>query len=334
MKAPDMVRSFDLLYKMAATGGRADALFGTDEELLRQAVEKCVIEKSTPDYYLEFPLSGTPCTDLVVLYTRITDGFQFPPGRGFGYQRMIDWYSTLPSDRGYAMGFEVDTGSKKTDQAGIYFQPRRSIELIEPFLKTVGEEKRASSYLAVSKRLPSHMPSSYIGLFPGRPGSITRIGGYMTVETSKALAETPGLLEESFEAAGFQAWDNEMLSICRDLYSSAKETDFQFDILPDGSLGDTFGLDISLLHIKPKEAARWLEEGNEKTIMAKLKNYGLIDDRYKMLAQASFAKGIYAAKEDKATGLFKLFCRFAYVKVKFKKKKPQTVKFYLRLNAC
>ncbi len=37
MKAPDMVRSFDLLYKMAATGGSADALFGTDEELLRQA---------------------------------------------------------------------------------------------------------------------------------------------------------------------------------------------------------------------------------------------------------------------------------------------------------
>lgn len=318
---------------MAATDGRDAELFGECGSLLRSAAENAMIENSLPCFYLEFPLSGNPCTDLVVLYEEVASDSRFAHGNGFGYQEMLDWYSTLPVDRGYAMGFEVDTGTGQTDKAGIYFQPRSSTELIKPFLKTVGEESRASSYLAVSEHLPSHMPSAYIGLFPGREESPMRIGGYTSPDTSIMLAESPGVLRDAFEAIGFTAWDDEMLAICRDLYSVAEDTDYQFDIYPDGSLGDTFGLDMSLRHIHPNEAVRWIEQGNGKEIFIKLKNYGLIDDRYKKIPGASFAKGIPVTKEDGHAALLGLSCRFSYVKVKFKAGKPMPAKLYLRLNA-
>ncbi len=177
------------------------------------------------------------------------------------------------------------------------------------------------------------MPTSYIGLFPGRAESPMRIGGYMSAKTSEALAESPDLLRKSFEAAGFPAYNDEMLSICRDLYSVAGLMHFQFDIYPDGSLGDTFGLDISLLHIKPAEADEWLMDERKNGIFTKLKDYGLIDERYKKLAGASFVKGISAAKKDGSTGVLILSNRFSYVKVKFRAGAPVTTKLFLHLNA-
>jgi hypothetical protein len=333
MRAPAMTEAFDLLYMMAATGGRDIELFGSSGQLLHNAAEKAMTGKNTPGYYLEFPLGGKPYADLLVLYRRISSDLQLDPGCGFGYRKMLEWYSTLPSVSGFFIGFEMDTGSGPADKAGIYFQPRTSPELVKPFLESVGEEKRASYYFAISDRLPSHMPSAYIGLFPGRPDSPMRIGGYMNAETSKNMAENPAFLRKTFEAVGFRAWDEEMLSICRNLYSVAGRTDFQFDILPDGSLGDTFGLSISANHIRPAETTQWLEVGDGSRIMAKLKAYGLIDDRYKKLAGASFAKGIPVEQGDGRVRLLTLSSRFNYVKVKFKAGKPITAKFYLRLKA-
>jgi len=333
MRAPDMIGSFDLLYMMAATGGRDTGLFGGSGQLLHAAVEKARIGENIPEYYLEFPLAGKPYADLLVLYGGISPDSPLAPGCGFGYQKMIGWYSALPTGHRFSMGFALDTGSGRTDRAGIYFQPFSSLELVEPFLRSVGEEKRAADYLAVSARLPAYMPSAYIGLFPGRPDSPLRIGGYMKAETARSIAGSPALLRGAFESVGFRAWDEEMLSFCRDLYAAAGVTDFQFDVCPDGTLGDTFGLSVSPVHTAPAAAAQWLEEGNGSTIMAKLKQYGLVDDRWKMLHGASFAKGIPVKQEDGRVRLLELSSRFNYVKVKFKAGKPVLAKFYLRLNA-
>jgi hypothetical protein len=327
-----MIEAFDLLYMLVATGGRDKELFGENGELLHKTVEKAFIGECIPDFYLEFPLAGKPSVDLLTLYGKLPSPLRLGPGCGFGYEKMLDWYSTLPSGRGYYMGFEMDTGLGPTDKAGIYFQPRRSLELVEPFLKTVGEEKRASSYLELSEHLPPYMSPSYIGLFPGRPDFPMRIGGYMSAGTSKDIAEAPALLRNIFEAAGFKSWNAEMLSICRDLYSAAKDTDFQFDIYPDGSIGDTYGLDISLRHIKTAKAAQWILEGNGSVIMTKLKDYGLIDDRYKKLADIPFAKGIPVERKDGSICTLGLSVQFSDVKVKFRAGKPMTAKFYLRLN--
>ncbi len=40
MKAPEMIESFDLLYKMAATCGRDEVLFGGCGQLLHDAAKK------------------------------------------------------------------------------------------------------------------------------------------------------------------------------------------------------------------------------------------------------------------------------------------------------
>ncbi len=334
MRASEINDSFELMYMMAATGGRGDELFGDCENLLLKAVKNFAIEGSTPSFYLEFPLIGEPCADISLVYNYLPAGSLLPCMSFFGYQKAVEWYHALPLERGYSIGFEVDASSGETDKAGIVFQQRRSPELIEPFLKNIGEERRAASYLTVSERLPSHMSSAYIAIFPGRPEAVTRMGGYMNAETSNAIAESPEFLRSSFEAAGFKAWNDEMLSLCRALYSAAGATDFQFDICPDGSLSDTFGLNISLNHVRPADALRCTKEADEKAIFAKLKQYGLIDERYKKLPGASFAKGFPGTRYDGSAGLLALSSRFSYVKVKFKGGKPVTTKFYMLMKAA
>ena len=48
-----------------------------------------------------------------------------------------------------------------------------------------------------------------------------------------------------FERIGFIAFDDEMLERCSSFMRIAPAVDFQFDIMADGTLGDTFGLSLS-----------------------------------------------------------------------------------------
>ena len=333
MKQPSPLEVFDLLYALAARDGREEALLGSSVSLARPVVEKSLIGGGYPGVYLEIPLLGTPRFDLLLGYGEMPPGARFPSGAGFGYQVLFDWFSSLPQGHGASCGFSMDTGSGETEKPGVYLQHRKKAGLAAPFLDAIGEGGRLSSYLKVLDRLPEGMPASYLGLFPGREKTPLRIGGYMGKSLIAAAAREPGPLRDCFDQIGFGAYDGSTLKACGEILSLATHADFQLDILPDGTVGDVFGLSLSFNGVRPRQAAEWMEAGPGRDMMALMERWGLSDDRWKLLPGAALSKGVPVETEDGGEALLGLAIRFNYAKVKFKAGTPVSAKFYLRLQA-
>ncbi|MDO4538516.1 MAG: hypothetical protein Q4B54_10180, partial [Coriobacteriales bacterium] len=285
-----------------------------------------------PNAYLEFPLLGEPGFDLLTVHAKVEQGARFAPGAGYGYQAMFDWYETVCADRAISCGIELDTSTGETERAGAYLQQREHTELVEPFLSSVGEAARAAGYLEMLERMPQGWPAAYVGLFPGRPGTPLRIGGYLAHDRRKLYAQDPEALGKAFDVIGFAHYDDAMLARCSEFMGHAPSVDFQFDIMEDGTLGDTFGLSLSFNETRPRQAQWCMTQGYGATLMKTLQTWGLADDRWRLIADAAFARHVPFEREDGSDGRFALCVLFNYAKVKFRACEAQPAKFYLILQ--
>ncbi|MDO4805998.1 MAG: hypothetical protein Q4A07_01995 [Coriobacteriales bacterium] len=333
MHKPSQMTVFDALYGIAARDGREEALFGRSIELARPAYQKALIGDGYPSAYLEFPLLGEPRFDLLCVHGHVRPGATFEPGAGFGYQAMFDWFSGAGVADDVSCGIELDCGDGETERASVYLQQRIHAELVAPFLESIGEGARAWSYEAVCSRMPTGLPPAYVGLFPGRPGSPLRIGGYLSDSARRACANSPRELARAFDAIGFCAYDGPMLGRCAEFMGEAPSVDFQFDIMADGSLGGTFGLSLSFNETRPREAHACMEVGYGADLMSTLEDWGLADDRWKLIADAAFARHVGFERENGGEGRLALCVLFNYAKIKFTDCNPQPAKFYLVLQA-
>ena len=331
---PSQMTAFDALYSIAAGDGRGEALFGNSFAIARGAYERTLIGDGYPDFYFEFPLLGSPGFDLLSVHKTVQPGSRFAPGSGFGYQAMFDWFSNVcETGVNVSCGIELDTSDGETERAGAYLQYRKHVDLIAPFLESIGEEARTESFLNVADRMPEGWPPAYVGLFPGREGTPMRIGGYLGHSVQEACVDDPSLLAAHFDQIGFSAYDDEMISRCSVLMSLAPSIDFQFDIMPDGNLSDVFGLSVSFNESKPSQAHVCMESGYGAQICKTLQAWGLADERWKLIAGAAFGRHVPFDREDGSQGRFALCCLFNYAKVKFAGTEAQPAKFYLRMSA-
>lgn len=333
MRRPTQMEAFDAMYSIAAADGREDALFGGSIGLARPAFERTLIGSGYPSAYLEFPLLGEPGFDLLSVHASVERGATFAPGAGFGRQAMFDWFAGVCDGDAVSCGLELDTSTGETEAAGVYLQFRNRTDLVAPFLESIGESARLDGYMDALGRMPQGWPPAYIGLFPGRPGTPLRIGGYMGGAAKDACAADPSFLAGQFRRIGFTAFDGPMLERCAEFMALAPGVDFQFDIMPDGRLSDTFGLSLSFNETKPRQARACMEDGYGARICETLARWDLADDRWKLIADAAFARHIAYEREDGGEGRFALCVLFNYAKVKFTACEPQPAKFYLILNA-
>lgn len=334
MRKPTQMEVFDALYTLAAGGGRKEALFGNSYELARPAFERTLIGKQYPVVHIEFPLLGEPCFDLLTSPGMVEAGDRFAPGAGFGHQATFDWYASVCEQYGaLGCGFELDLSAGETERAAVYFQQFEHYELVEPFLATVGEAERARDYHNILNRMPKGWPPAYVGLFPGRPGTPMRMGGYLDLNELTRCGEDPSHLGECFRQIGFSAFDDTMLVRCTELIRLAPLVDFQFDITTEGRLGNTFGLSLGFSTVAPREAKECMESGYGTQIMQMLQGWGLADDRWKLVADAAFARHVGYTRDDGSEGRFALCTRFNFAKVKFKACEAQPAKFYLTCDA-
>ena len=333
MQKPTQMQAFDALYQIAAEEGRGEALFGSSIELARDAYERTLIGEGYPHAYLEFPLLGEPGFDILSVHEEVERGAVFAPGAGFGRQAMFDWFAGVCDGGSVSCGIELDTSTGETEQAGVYLQFRDRTELVAPFLDSIGESARTSGYMDAFGRMPEGWPPAYVGLFPGRPGTPLRIGGYLGQQVKDACAADPAFLGEQFRRIGFTAFDDEMLARCAEFMALAPSIDFQFDIMADGSLGDTFGLSLSFNETKPRQARECMADGSGAQICSLMQDWGLADDRRKLIAGAAFARHVPFEREDGSEGRFALCILFNYAKVKFTACEARPAKFYLLLQA-
>ncbi len=334
MEKPTQLQAFDALYTIAAGDGRGEALFGDCFELSHDAYARTLIGSGYPTAYLEFPLLGKPGFDLLSGHDFVEPGERFAPGAGFGHQAMFDWFAGVcEPDNTVSCGFELDLSAGETETAGVYLQHRMRMELVAPFMESIGESARTQSYLDAAYNMPEGWPSAYVGLFAGRAGTPMRIGGYLSEAELEHCADDSAHLGRRFRQIGFTAFDDTMLARCSEFMQLAPAVDFQFDIMPDGTFGDMFGLSLSFNETKPRQARACMETGYGARLMQTLQNWGLADDRWKLIAGASFARHVGYEREDGTEGRLALMVRLNYAKVKFSACQPSPAKFYLMCMA-
>ena len=327
--------ALQMLLLHAASAGRGELLFGECLERVKKILPDFVNPGDLddfPDLYLEFPLLGDPFLDVTVLYTNIPDDALIASPLAAGTEQMMAWLAQVKNKYpDVCGGFEIDTKHTSRVTAAVHFQPREHTELAEEFCEIIGEQQYGQLYVKTVGHMPEDLKLSYFGLFKGRPGSPLRVGGYMNREQTTSCADDTDNLIRLFGAAGFTAYDEPMIrEISSVLAVSPGTVDFQFDIYPDGSVGDSFAIGTSFA-IQQREAilaSFYDREGSGAKYFDLLQKWGIADARRKKGLEAVFT-GALPMKEGALT--FSVFPQ--WFKVRWTGRKLQPAKMYLLAKA-
>jgi hypothetical protein len=330
MIAPSHADAFEALCLQAADDGRGSALFGDCIERVRTTTRPFFISEKCPDAYLEFPLIGSPFLDVTLLYSNLKPGSRVNSTIAAGTEPMLDWFSEMCGQfDDISCGYELDTSKMEVPPAAVHFQPRKHSELVEPFCKVIGEAERAKLYLDCDARLPQGWKLSFFGIFRGRPGSALRVCGYLGAEERNRCAHDPRRFAELFNSVGFTAYNNEMLDAASTLLAtSMRGIDFQFDVYPDGTLGDTFALDAQFELTRAQEARKSFSSGTGAHVMQLLESWGIVDRRWEATPDMAFTRSIPIELEDGSLGKFGFTLLPQWVKVRWRDGVLQPSKLY------
>jgi hypothetical protein len=243
---------------------------------------------------------------------------------------IIDWFAGACSEIEHVCcGFELDVKDPTLPRAAVHFQPRSHLELVEPFFEAVGEPERARLYLDLAARMPQGWPLSFFGLFKGRPGSPLRVCGYLDDTEKKTCAEDPGCIAAAFDQVGFTAYSGEMLARVSELMGAAPGTvDFQFDIYDDGRIGDIFAIDVQFGIEQPETVRSSFEEGAASRVLGTLEGWGAADNRWRLAADAAFARSVDVEFDDGETGRYAFTLMPQWTKARWSNGVLQPAKLY------
>ena len=297
--------AFQVLLLQAAGEGRGTALFGDSLARAREAIPPFLVGKRFPNVYFEHPLAGKPFLDVTVLLAQLDSGARIDSPAAGDHGAMMDWYADVRRRYSRAsFGFELDTKEAMLPAAGVHFQPRADIELVRPFCEAAGEPERAEPYLSQAARMPEDWQLSFFGMFRGRPSSPLRICGYLDDVEKNACSASPTRLAAMFDAIGFTSYDSAMLAQVATLMEATPGTvDFQFDVFPDSTLGDTFAIDMQFGIEQPEAVQFSFEQGAGSRVMRLLESMGAADGRWRVAIRSAFARAIPMRLADEGEGL-------------------------------
>ena len=335
MRAPTFADAFEVLCLQAAGEGRGTVLFGDSFARARKATRPFIVGNKFPSTYLEFPLIGEPFLDVTMLYSDIDAGTRIASDAAVGSEEMLDWFAAAyKSHPDISCGFELDTKHQDLPTAAIHFQPHDHVELVPSFCEAIGEPERADLYLNLAQRMPPTWSLAFFGVFRGRPHFPLRVCGYLPEGECKACAREPERLARVFDSIGFAAYDNPMLERIAQLMAYVTNAaDFQFDIYPDGSLGDTFGLDVSLRISRPSVVRESFASGIAAQLMQLLEQWGAADERWHLGGEAAFARAIPVELDDGTIGRYTFTLMPQWVKARWTACEQQPSKLYHLGNA-
>ncbi len=329
--------AYQVLLLQAADNGRKEALFGPSFERARTLAEPYVIGQKFPSVYLEFPLYGDPFLDVTFLYNELEEDDRIDAPTAGNIDDLLSWWKTLDQNEDgerISFGFELDTKEEAAHDAAIHFQPRRRRELVRPFFEAIGEHERTDLYLRQAEKMPNEWPLSFFGLFRGRPNTPLRICGYLSPKEMGACASDSQRVVQAFDKIGFRAYDQRLVDDVVRLFSTKPSSgDFQFDVLDNGDLGTTFALDIQFDIQQPSAVQKSFDSGIGSRVMGLLREWGIADERTKLVPQASFARALPMERSDGTLGRYNFTLMPEWVKVRWCDGVLQPAKMYFLATA-
>ena len=326
--------AMQLLLMHSSADGREEVLFGEDFPDVRKVLPSICVGDVCPHVYLEFPLTGNPFLDVTVLYHEKSGRIRLDLPETAGTEGMRDWFAGLSKDYHHInVGYELDTG-RKGSPAAVHFQPRGYLELVEPFCKTLGEEEKGRLYLSTVEKMPTGWKLSFFGMFRGRSGSPLRVCGYLDEKERAATAADIEMLRIVFQRIGFRAFDEKMLhQIARILSEAVDGADFQFDVWPDGSFGETFAIDLKIRSRRLRDMRNAFSRGDRAPLRQLLEDWKIIDGRLDAALGMTFARNYPVEKPDGSKGNLSMLLMPQWIKIRWIRGELQPAKLYCLTRA-
>lgn len=293
-----------------------DRLFSADDLLrVRKAVTPFLVGSRFPEIYLEFPLADSPFLDATVLYNRLNGQEVISSPLAKGCEKMPACFSDLQKEHSrICCGFEIDT-DRPDAAAAVHFEPYEHTECVPAFCESIGVDAYGRLYLKMAERMKNMWPLSFFGMFRGRSDAPLRVCGYLATKDHRAAYS----VENAFETAGFFAYDDKMLEDIKTVICSASSgLDYQMDVYPDGTTGDTFSLDVAL-------------SGNDDMTMSLLRKWNIADKRLDMISEMKSSFAIPVVNE-KGTTAYIMIIDPSWVKFRWRNKVLQNAKCYCKLK--
>ncbi|MBR6160081.1 MAG: hypothetical protein IKQ40_07235 [Lachnospiraceae bacterium] len=297
-----------------------DRLFSADGlSRVRKIMPPFLAGRRFPEIYLEFPLAGSPFLDATVLYNMLSGEEMITSPLAQGCERMLRCFADLQEDHPViCCGFEIDTDSPYA-AAAVHFEPYEHTECVMPFCQSIGMNQYGELYLKMADRMRNTWPLSFFGMFRGRSDAPLRVCGYLSTNNSRGGRRVKDTVASALETAGFSAYDDMMLEDIRTVLDAASSgRDYQMDVYPDGTTGDTFSLDIAL-------------SGNDDMVMSLLKEWHIADGRLDMTGDLRSSFAIPVVDGDDITA-FIMIIKPAWVKFRWKDRLLQNAKCYCRMQ--
>ena len=318
---------YEILYALAASGGREKTLFGGCAPAARKAFARSCAGTAFPEIWFEIPLLGEPRFDLHALTSReaLDPETEFPPDAAGGFPDVFRWFARQGENvRQLALSWDLKPGKDQSAAIQLLVADKDP-HTVSGFLKSAGREDAIERYEAFSRRRPKEWFTCYYGIFPERPGSGLRVECIPVQSLQEAYAKDPELLRRHLSMVGIREFGDTLLPRCRDLADTPFRLEFQFDVGEDGSAGPVMG--VSLRFSCPPGEGEWdffNPGGKAGRLMDRICEWGLADDRWRLLNDTSFARRVTHGEESCL-----LFCFTAFVKLRWKAGVPLDAKAYL-----
>lgn len=288
-----------------------------------------VVDRASIDWYAEVPLRGKRQVDLSAQYVGTTfykenvlagrsvesEGAFFH----FYTQALAKEKESLPSI--CSLYLEADVRENQTPKISSFINLAGDMvrKLLPSLLKWRGREPETGPVLTWLEKMRPWCEPWHIGFMEARNGHPLRL----VLLLKHGLSDIPVILEKGGgEPLGKAPW---LL-----LQKLGNDTAFDYmldlDIFPDGTLGNTVGLEfIPKDVVWPKDQKLWTETTAYQDFIGCLRAEGYADDRVKALPGAIFTQEL----SDHTT----LHSRISHFKLRWKSGIPMAAKVYVQTRA-
>jgi hypothetical protein len=201
------------------------------------------------------------------------------------------------------------------------------------FCELVGESERGRLFTEQAEHMPVGWPLSFFGCFRGRQDSPLRICGYLGTDEKDDCAADPSRIRAAFDNIGFSAYNRQMCTQIAEVFQIAPSAvDFQFDLYPDGRLGDVFAVDIAVPERSAFSLRKTFTDGPMAALMDHLKSRKLADGRVQLIRDSILVREVPVECDDDEEAGFLLSYRPKWIKIRWKSASMQQAKCYSLLE--
>lgn len=319
-----------LVLERMMADGRAEALFGEGPGRALDSYRRFSTNRIKPSTLVEIPLLGEPSYDVLVglYHPGLAPGDAIADTSQASAQAAMDWAARWRGATSLDLLFELDADGGELQRPGIHCRVNGQLDAADGFYDAIGEAWRAPLYREVARRTPEGWRCKYAAVFPGRASQVTRIELELKGEARDRAAGNPSHLRDCFDAMGFSAYDQTMLETMAGLVEQLPSHTLQFDILADGTLGDTFSLASYFEGEGVRTRHAFARDGSATKLCAVYERLGIADGRWRLIEGAllSTKSTAITGRGIKSVISLSLPC---CAKVKWRAARPLPGKFYL-----